>query len=127
MSIDDQLKLLLKNLNKNSKLKKSPDYEPPQLKVPEGADLGSLPQGATSSAYNLINEVIMHPSIMWNRQFFYSLGSMMKTEQDLMQEWFLEMNDKQKIYINEIERANDQLKATAQKLFKEKGFNNDQC
>jgi hypothetical protein len=38
---------------------------------------------------------------------------MMKSEQDVMQEWFTEMNDKQKIYINEIERANDQLKATA--------------
>jgi len=48
--------------------------------VPEGADLGSLPAGATSSAYNLINEVIMHPSIMWNRQFFFSLGSMLKGE-----------------------------------------------
>lgn len=50
---------------------------------------------------------------------------MLKGEQEIMQEWFNEMNDKQKIYINEIERANDQLKATAAKLFKEKGLQKD--
>ena len=78
-----------------------------------------------NSAYALINEVIMHPSIMWNRQFFYSLGAMPTPEQELMHEWFSEMNEKQKIYIYEIERANDQLKATAARLFTEKGLSRE--
>lgn len=75
-----------------------------------------------NTAYALINEVIMHPSIMWNRQFFYSLNSMPLSEQNLMKEWFSEMNEKQKLYIYEIERANDQLKETAARLYHEKGF-----
>lgn len=39
-----------------------------------------------------------------------------------MKEWFSEMNEKQKLYIYEIERANDQLKETAARLYHEKGF-----
>lgn len=64
----------------------------------------------------------MHPSIMWNRNFYYSLASMPPQEQEIIHQWYLEMNDKQKFYIKEIERANDQLKETAAKLFVKKGF-----
>lgn len=69
----------------------------------------------------------MHPTIMWNRQFFYSLGSMATNEQQIMHDWFQEMNEKQKIYIKEIERANDQLKATAANMFLEKGYSQEQA
>lgn len=78
-----------------------------------------------TKAYKMINEVIMHPTIMWNRQFFYSLGSMATNEQQIMHDWFQEMNEKQKIYIKEIERANDQLKATAANMFLEKGYSQE--
>ena len=124
MNIDKQLSLLLSNLQKNQKLKHGSPHTSDEDKMTEAPTV----QTATSSnlpintAYNLINEVIMHPSIMWNRQFFYSLGAMPSGEQELMHEWFAEMNEKQKIYICEIERANDQLKETAAKMFVDKGL-----
>lgn len=66
----------------------------------------------------------MHPQIMWTRNFFYSLGAMVPAQQDMVNEWFTEMNEKQRIYIREIERANDQLKQTAAEMFQQKGFSN---
>lgn len=59
-------------------------------------------------------------------------------EQEVIHEWYLEMNEvclffdnhlflqKQKFYIKEIERANEQLKETAAKLFVKKGFSKEQ-
>ena len=35
----------------------------------------------------------MHPSIMWNRNFYYSLASMPPQEQEIIHQWYLEMND----------------------------------
>jgi hypothetical protein len=35
----------------------------------------------------------MHPSIMWNRNFFYSLASMPVEEQEVIHQWYLEMNE----------------------------------
>jgi len=48
-----------------------------------------------TQAYHLINEVIMYPQIMWTRNFFYSLGAMTTGQQQIMFEWFSEMNEKQ--------------------------------
>jgi hypothetical protein len=79
-----------------------------------------------TQAYHLINEVIMHPQIMWTRNFFYSLGAMVSAQQEIVHEWFTEMNEKQRIYIREIERANDQLKQTAAQMFKQKGLSTQQ-
>jgi hypothetical protein len=62
---------------------------------------------------------------MWTRNFFYSLGAMTSGQQQIMFEWFTEMNLKQKVYIREIERANDQLKETSSLLFREKGFSKE--
>lgn len=64
----------------------------------------------------------MFPQIMWTRHFFYSLGAMDQEQRAIMLNWFSDMNQKQQIYINAIERANDELKQTAKKIFKEKGF-----
>ena len=100
MSYESQLKLLLDNLKKNNKLR----HNSPKLdeKIESGLSDGSgevrneqlpIPSLNINSAHNLINEVIMHPSIMWNRQFFYSLNSMPLSEQNLMKEWFSEMNE----------------------------------
>ncbi len=95
-------------------------------------------QKVIQNAYSLINEVIMHPSIMWNKHFFYQLQSMPPEELDVIHQWYLEMNEvclflinqlffqKQKFYIREIERANEQLKETAAKLFVKKGFSKEQ-
>ena len=97
LNIDKQLSLLLANLQKNTRLKHGSAHSSDEDKLTEGTP---TVQTATSSnlpintAYNLINEVIMHPSIMWNRQFFYSLGAMPVNEQELMHEWFAEMNEK---------------------------------
>ena len=52
-----------------------------------------------TKAYNMINEVIMHPAIMWNRQFFYSLGAMVIGEQQIMHDWFQEMNEVSSYYL----------------------------
>lgn len=79
-----------------------------------------------TQAYHLINSVIMYPQIMWTRNFFYSLGAMAPQQQQIMHDWFIEMNEKQQIYIKEIERANDQLKETAASMFSEKGFSREQ-
>lgn len=68
----------------------------------------------------------MYPQIMWTRNFFYSLGAMETQQQQIMHDWFQEMNEKQQIYIKEIERANDQLKSTASELFGQKNFSNEQ-
>jgi len=68
----------------------------------------------------------MYPQIMWTRNFFYSLGAMAPQQQQIMHDWFIEMNEKQQIYIKEIERANDQLKETAASMFSEKGFSREQ-
>lgn len=46
-----------------------------------------------TEAYHLINEVIMYPQIMWTRNFFYSLGAMVPAQQNIMHEWFQEMNE----------------------------------
>lgn len=81
MDIDAQLKLLLVKLNSNTKLSsaKAPEEKPnPQL---------------ITDAYRLINEVIMVPQIMWTRNFFYSLGAMSPTQQSIVHNWFLEMNE----------------------------------
>lgn len=67
----------------------------------------------------------MYPQIMWTRNFFYSLGAMAPAQQQIMHDWFIEMNEKQQIYIKEIERANDQLKDTAASMFSEKGFSRE--
>ena len=77
------------------------------LKRPFGSE--NLP----TSAQQLINDIIMHPSIMWTRQFFFGLNSLPEEDQHLINLWFLEMNSKQNIYITEIEKANDQLKKKA--------------
>jgi len=63
---------------------------------------------------------------MWTRNFFYSLGAMVQAQQQIMYEWFTEMNEKQLIYVREIERANDQLKDSAAEIFKAKGFSGQQ-
>lgn len=121
--------MLLQNLNKNTNLKQGTisksgsgvsldsaskftngDMQPPRVQSMQSVHSQAPSPGnalTINSAYALINEVIMHPSIMWNRQFFYSLGAMPSQEQELMHEWFTEMNEKQKIYIYEIERANE--------------------
>lgn len=104
ISIDDQLQLLLTNLQGCSKLKmptassggsnkkRFVDHSKDKQARP-GQDLTGSQTLAINTAYALINEVIMHPSIMWNRQFFYSLNSMPVSEQNLMKEWFSEMNE----------------------------------
>jgi len=146
LSVAGQLQLLLDNLQKNTKLNKHPSDFNFQRGGKHGG-FGGPAQGHSfpgsqgraegewaidgqgtqliTNAYSMINEVIMHPTIMWNRQFFYSLGAMQPREQQLMHEWFLEMNEKQKIYIKEIERANDQLKQTAARMFTEKGYSQE--
>ena len=50
-------------------------------------------QQLITDAYRLINEVIMVPQIMWTRTFFYSLGAMSPTQQQIVHEWFIEMNE----------------------------------
>lgn len=102
LTIEDQLQLLLANLQKNVKLKKEPlNNQPGAKKQPAtdaaftdnaGASHGAIGVGDSgwvewnqnsqliTKAYNMINEVIMHPTIMWNRQFFYSLGAMAPQE-----------------------------------------------
>lgn len=51
---------------------------------------------------------------------------MSTSQQQIVHGWFVEMNEKQQIYIKEIERANDQLKQTSADLFEEKGFSQEQ-
>jgi uncharacterized protein YacL (UPF0231 family) len=63
---------------------------------------------------------------MWTRNFFYSLGAMSPSQQQIVNTWFQEMNEKQQIYIKEIERANDQLKQSSSDLFAQKGFGREQ-
>lgn len=150
LSIEDQLKLLLDKLNSNSKLKQKSSQWPahPQSgnstaqasgkrtqnsqtsNVQGGSGGASAPAAGSAQlitqAYHLINSVIMYPQIMWTRNFFYSLGAMAPQQQQIMHDWFIEMNEKQQIYIKEIERANDQLKETAASMFSEKGFSREQ-
>lgn len=123
MSVESQLKLLLEKLNANAMVAKS-DEPGEEKDKPEGSSKSSAqPQGNSNGApttghshqritdaYKLINEVIMIPQIMWTRNFFYSLGAMSAEQQSIVHGWFQEMNEKQQIYIKEIERANDQLK-----------------
>lgn len=52
-----------------------------------------------TQAYHLINEVIMHPQIMWTRNFFYSLGAMVQAQQQIMFEWFTEMNEVSSFFV----------------------------
>ena len=110
ISYDDQLKLLLENLSKNEKLHRKtkpaaharPEHHQAQAEHTQPSSQGPAVYQQPSSvsqnqlvtqAYHLINEVIMHPQIMWTRNFFYSLGAMAKTQQQIMLEWFNEMNE----------------------------------
>ena len=100
ISYDAQLQLLLENLNKNEKLNPgSKEPAPGALKMTkamssEASSHQEKPrptqvyhannQNANqlmTQAYHLINEVIMHPQIMWTRNFFYSLGAMVQAQQ----------------------------------------------
>lgn len=149
LTIDDQLQLLLNTLQKNVKVNADPTNNQGNSKKQQATDANETAntqrsQGTAGAgdmgwvewhqnsqlitkAYKMINEVIMHPTIMWNRQFFYSLGAMAAQEQEIMHDWFQEMNEKQKIYIKEIERANDQLKETAAQMFLDKGYSQEQA
>ena len=103
-TIEDQLQLLLTNLQKNIALKK--EKLPTTIEEiakrrreatgrnqdwnDQGAESGRYDatcseekEGAShliTTAYKMITEVIMHPTIMWNRQFFYSLAAMDLTQ-----------------------------------------------
>ena len=85
MNIDGQLELLLDKLKSNSNLQASKE-EPASIENPKSQQL-------ITDAYRLINEVIMVPQIMWTRTFFYSLGAMSPTQQQIVHEWFIEMNE----------------------------------
>lgn len=136
IGIEDQLTLLLTNLNKNSLLNQKrpvrrnmgPSTMKPEVNsaLPDQLQPTTQPTQLITQAYHLINEVIMYPQIMWTRNFFYSLGAMSTSQQTIMHEWFSEMNEKQQIYIKEIERANQQLKETSAEMFRQKGFSEEQ-
>lgn len=97
VSYEDQLQLLLDNLNKNEKLnpikakvaaaphsKRATNSQGHAAAQPEEVVRQQVYQASNTmnssqlmtQAYHLINEVIMHPQIMWTRNFFYSLGAM---------------------------------------------------
>lgn len=115
LTIDDQLQLLLNTLQKNVKVNADPTNNQGSSKKQQATDANETAntqrsQGTAGTgdmgwvewhqnsqlitkAYKMINEVIMHPTIMWNRQFFYSLGAMAAQEQEIMHDWFQEMNE----------------------------------
>ena len=71
----------------------------------------------TSDPKQLIASVVMTPQMMWTKQFYHTISGMKEEDQKFIEDWFSDMNKKQRIYIKEIERANNQLKETAARLF----------
>ena len=104
IGIDEQLKLLLDNLSANGLVNKKGERKDRGLDSISETGVSSLKDGSNYSskinssslithAYHLINEVIMYPQIMWTRNFFYSLGAMHPEQQQIMHDWFSEMNE----------------------------------
>lgn len=81
LSYEDQLQLLLSNLKVNDKINQANAKPAPQKKDKQQSSNNAPSSGMNyttlmTQAYHLINEVIMHPQIMWTRNFFYSLAAM---------------------------------------------------
>lgn len=74
VAYEKQFQLLLDNLSKNELLNsKKPEQPSRPLPTLQTTEL-------MTQAYTLINEVIMHPQVMWTRNFFYSLGAMVPAQ-----------------------------------------------
>ena len=82
-----------------------------RVKLDLGDSFANKLLGQTStSGIELINRVLAEPQIMWKRFFFTELRKLGMDQQEVVLQWFTQMVNLQKVYINEIEKANDYLK-----------------
>ena len=54
---------------------------------------------------------------MWKKFFFLELRDLAQDQQAVVLQWFTQMTHLQKVYINEIEKANDYLKSLVSKSY----------
>ena len=89
-----------------------------RVKLDLGEEIANKLLGKSSrSGLELINRVLVEPHIMWKRFFFIELRELAQDQQDIVLQWFTQMTHLQKVYINEIEKANDYLKSLVSKSY----------